>query len=219
MPEVFGPDRLEEALAAAERALAAGGCVVVPTDTVYGLAARPDVPEATRRVFALKRRPRGLTLPVLVATAEEAARVATMDGRAWALAERFWPGPLTLVLPRAEPALSWDLGEEGATVGVRVPADPVAAALLSRTGPLAVTSANRSGEPTPATCEGVRRALGDGVAVYVGAAVPLAGAASTVVDLVGREPRVLRRGALPPEEVTAALGARGSPGSRRSGRC
>lgn len=187
------PDR---ALAAAEAALSRGGVVVLPTDTVYGVGARPDVPEATSRLFAAKRRPRELTLPVLVAGVDDAARVASVDDRARSLAERFWPGPLTLVLPRTEWSRGWDLGSHRETVGIRVPAHPVALALLRRTGPLAVTSANRSGEDTPPTCRGVRAALGEAVDVYL-CAGSAGGVASTVVDLTGGEPALLRAGGLP----------------------
>lgn len=206
MSEVFELDGpADEALAAAARALATGACVVLPTDTVYGVGARPDVPGATDRIFALKRRPRDLTLPVLAAGTSDAAAVAELDERAIRLAERFWPGALTLVLPRSDAARAWDLGAERATVGVRVPAHPVAGALLARTGPLAVTSANLSGRPTPPTCAGVREVLGEGVAVYlcadgIGERVP-----STVVTLVGEEPRILREGALGTEEILATI--------------
>ncbi len=205
MAEVFQVDGSPEAaVEAAERALAAGECVVLPTDTVYGLAARPDRPAATDRLFETKRRPRDLTLPVLAAGLGDAAAVAVLDERAVALARRFWPGPLTLVLPRSDLSREWDLGVERETVGVRVPANDVALAVLSRTGPLAVTSANPSGRPTPPTCEGVRRALGDAVAVYV-CAGPGTGRPSTVVALVGDEPRILRPGEVPAEAILGAL--------------
>ncbi|HEX2031051.1 MAG TPA: L-threonylcarbamoyladenylate synthase [Actinomycetota bacterium] len=193
-------------LEAAERAMAAGGLVVFPTDTVYGVAARPELTPATARLFDAKGRPRTLTLPVLAAALEQARTVAVFDARAEVLAERFWPGGLTIVLPRTERAAGWDLGDEGATVGVRVPAHEGALALLRRTGPLAVTSANRSGEPTPTTCEGVRQALGDAVAVYL-CGGSTSNAASTVVDLTGGQPRILRHGTLPGNEVLAAAAA------------
>lgn len=200
--ELTGPE--EAALATAEEALDRGELVVLPTDTVYGLAARPDLVEATGRLFRAKARPRGQTLPVLTATTEEARPVGSLGRQAARLAERFWPGGLTLVVPRRPAAASWDLGEERATVALRVPDHPVAQALLARTGPLAVTSANRSGMPTPTDCDGVRRELGDAVAVYLcaGTFTPVP---STIVDLTGSEPRVLRAGALAPDEVLDAL--------------
>jgi tRNA threonylcarbamoyl adenosine modification protein (Sua5/YciO/YrdC/YwlC family) len=195
----------EEAIEAATRAVRAGELIVVPTDTVYGIAARPDRKKATALLFAAKRRPRDLTLPVLVGDVEDAGRVGVLDDRARALADRFWPGGLTLVLPRTELARRWDLGGEKQTAGVRVPNHPVALDLLRTTGPLAVTSANHSGEPTPSDCPGVRALFGQTVAVYL-CAGPVGGLASTVVDVSGPEPKVLREGAIRAAEVLAALG-------------
>jgi L-threonylcarbamoyladenylate synthase len=197
-------DALENGVQAAAAALDRGELVVIPTDTVYGVAARPDVPGATERIFEAKRRPRDLTLPVLVARPEQAASVAIIDDRARALSARFWPGAVTLVLPRSDAALGWDLGAERRSVGVRVPDHPVARALLELTGPLAVTSANVSGKPTPSDCEGVRAQLGAEVSVYL-CGGPLTPVPSTVVDLAGAEPRILRTGAVPPAAVLEAL--------------
>jgi L-threonylcarbamoyladenylate synthase len=194
----------ETALAAADRALAAGGLVVFATDTVYGVAARPDNPAATGRIFEAKLRPRGLTLPVLVGGLAGAEEIAAFDDRARTLAARFWPGGLTIVLPRTDRSRAWDLGAEHDTVGVRLPSHEVALALLGSTGPLAVTSANRSGEPTPADCDGVRAALGEAVAVYL-CAGRSAGRPSTLVDLSRPSIRVLREGAVPAAEIVAAL--------------
>jgi L-threonylcarbamoyladenylate synthase len=196
----------ESALLSAERALATGELVVVPTETVYGVAARPDVAGSTARLFAAKRRSRVLTLPVLASGLAAAERVAMFDRRARILAERFWPGGMTLVLARTDAATTWDLGHEADTVGVRVPAHPAALALVQRTGPLAVTSANVSGEPTPPDCSGVRAALGDAVAVYL-CAGRCAGTPSTVVDLTGTEVRVIRAGAVRDADIRAALGS------------
>lgn len=182
-----------------------GETVVLPTDTVYGVGTRPDDAAATARLFALKGRSRDLELPVLVPSAVAARRLAEFDERASALADRFWAGPLTLVLPRTESSRGWELGGEEETIGVRMPHHTLALAVLARTGPLAVTSANRSGEPTPSTCGGVREVLGDGVAVYLCDASPLAGAASTVVDLAHGELRFLRVGALAADDVLSAL--------------
>jgi tRNA threonylcarbamoyl adenosine modification protein (Sua5/YciO/YrdC/YwlC family) len=201
--EVEGPE--DPALEAAAEALGSGELVVLPTDTVYGVAGRPDLPGATGRIFEVKRRPPELTLPVLVAGTSDARRVASLGADAERLADRFWPGGLTLVLPRTEWSGPWDLGGEGGTVGVRVPAHEVALELLARTGPLAATSANRSGHPTPSDCPGVRAALGDQVAVYLCAGSAASGVASTVVDLTAGEPRILREGAIPPDDVLTAL--------------
>jgi tRNA threonylcarbamoyl adenosine modification protein (Sua5/YciO/YrdC/YwlC family) len=178
----------------AAAAIGRGGLVVLPTDTVYGLGARPDDPRATAAIFEAKGRPRDLTLPVLVATVEEARRAAVFDGRAARLADACWPGPITIVLPRTERSRGWDLGGETGSIGVRVPDHPVALELLGRTGPLAVTSANRSGEPPATHTEALTAAFGDRVAVYLTEDAPLVGSASTVVDLLGPEPVILRRG-------------------------
>jgi L-threonylcarbamoyladenylate synthase len=186
---------VNDSIADAAAAAVAGRLVVLPTDTVYGIGTRPDDAVATGRVFEAKGRPRELTLPVLVASTEDAARVARLDDRARAFAARHWPGALTIVLPRTDASRGWDLGGAAATIGVRVPNHPVALAVLERTGPLAVTSANRSGEPTPATCDELRAVFGDAVTVYVCQPGPPPGVASTVLDLTG-EPRVLRAGAL-----------------------
>jgi L-threonylcarbamoyladenylate synthase len=186
----------------AVEALHAGGLVVVPTDTVYGIGCAPSNPEAIDRLFEAKRRPRSLVLPVLVDDVAAAERLAVMDDRAHRLAERFWPGALTLVLPRSEESASWLLGEERETIGLRVPASDTALALLRTAGPLAVTSANLSGAPTLATCEEVRAVFATAVAVYLCADEQIAGRASTVVDVAGG--RVLREGDLA-EEVAELL--------------
>ncbi len=196
---------MSDPIADAVAAALAGGLVVLPTDTVYGVGTRPDDPAATARLFEAKGRPRGLALPVLVASRAAAEEVAVFDDRARALAGRFWPGPLSLVLPRAERSRTWDLGEDASTVAVRMPHHPLALAVLASTGPLAVTSANRSGEPTPTTCEGLRAVFGDTVDVYLCEAAPIAGSASTVVALDGSELRVLRLGAVGEDELRAAL--------------
>jgi tRNA threonylcarbamoyl adenosine modification protein (Sua5/YciO/YrdC/YwlC family) len=194
-------DPVEDAAAAALR----GALLVVPTDTIYGIGTRPDDPSATARLFEAKGRPRELELPVLVAHAAAARGIAEFDARAELLASRSWPGPLTLVLPRTERSRGWDLGGDPETIGVRVPRHPLALAVLMRTGPLAVTSANRSGAPTPATCDGVAEVFGDAVAVYLCDERPLAGAASTVVDLAHGSPVVLRQGAISEHDVLAAF--------------
>jgi L-threonylcarbamoyladenylate synthase len=185
----------------AVEAVRAGGLIVVPTDTVYGIGCAPSDPDAIDRLFEAKRRPRRLVLPVLVADAAAAERLAWMDDRARRLAERFWPGAVTLVLPRSEESDSWPLGEERDTIGLRVPASETALELLRAAGPLAVTSANLSGAPTPATCEEVRAVFAADVAVYLCADEQIAGRASTVVDVASGS--ILREGDL--AEAVAAL--------------
>jgi len=183
---------VEEAIGAALR----GELIVVPTDTVYGIGTRPDVPEATAALFAAKGRPRDLELPVLVPSPASAADVARLDDRAHRLADALWPGALTLVLARTAESRPWDLGGDPETVGVRVPHHPLAVAVLAGTGPLAVTSANRSGEPTPAGCADLQEVFGDAVSVYLCEETPLTGTASTVVDLAHGAPAILREGSI-----------------------
>ncbi|HLE42885.1 MAG TPA: L-threonylcarbamoyladenylate synthase [Methylomirabilota bacterium] len=194
-------DPIQDAAAAA----LAGKLIVMPTDTVYGIGTRPDDPAATARLFEAKGRPRELELPVLVPSAGAARDVAAFDERAEVLVGRLWPGPLTIVLPRTDATRPWDLGGDPATVGVRMPHHPLALAVLARAGPLAVSSANRSGGPTPAECDGLARTFGDIVAVFLCQDAPLAGRPSTVVDLSHGEPRILRAGALAEGDVLAAL--------------
>jgi L-threonylcarbamoyladenylate synthase len=195
------PDPIAEAADAALR----GELVVLPTDTVYGLGTRPDEPAATARLFEIKGRPPELELPVLVANVGQAREIATLDDGAMALAARFWAGPLTLVLPRTVASREWELGGDPDTIGVRMPHHPLALAVLARTGPLAVTSANRTGRSTPADCAGVERVFGDGVSIYLCDPEPLDGSPSTVLDLAHGRPRVLRDGAIEEAELRAAL--------------
>lgn len=187
----------------AGRALVEGRAVVVPTDTVYGLAALPTVPGAVDRLFALKGRPADMPIAVLVAGLEQVEALADLSGAARRLAEAFWPGPLTMVLPRKE-GVALPLGEPHATIGVRWPDHPVIAALAEAVGPLATTSANRTGEPTPATAAEAAAALTGPVAVVLDGG-DCTGTASTVVDLTGADLRVLREGAITETALRAAL--------------
>ena len=182
-----------------------GAPIVFPTDTVYGIGTRPDDPTATARLFVAKARPRDLELPVLVPSVEWARAIAAFDERAEALALAFWAGPLTIVLSRAEASRGWDLGGDPGTIGVRMPHHPLTLALLTHTGPLAVSSANRSGEPTPSSCEELRGVFGEMVAMYLCADGPLGRVASSVVDLTGGEPQMLRTGAVSEDDVREAL--------------
>ena len=206
MAEVFEVEgSAADALEAAEGALERGECIVFPTDTVYGLGARPDLPEATERLFEIKERSRDLTIPVLVAGTADVQAIAELDERAAALAHAFWPGGLTLVLRRTRGSASWDLGAERDTIGVRVPADGIAVALLASTGPLAVTSANLTGAATPTTCPGVQEMLGDRVSIYICGGPSRGETPSTVIEVIGEEPRILRAGAIPPDDVFQVL--------------
>jgi tRNA threonylcarbamoyl adenosine modification protein (Sua5/YciO/YrdC/YwlC family) len=203
----FGDPPPPEALDLALLALRGGGIVALPTDTVYGLAADPFHAGATDRLFALKRRPRRVELPVLVADTEQALSLAVaIPEAAHHLMARHWPGPLTLVLPR-RPDLNADLGEDDATIGVRCPAHPVPLTLCRQVGPMATTSANRHGGQPMTTAQEVDAEFGEGVDVVLDGG-PCRGAASTVVDCTGADPRLLREGRLPWADVLlAAKGA------------
>jgi len=182
-----------------------GRLIVIPTDTVYGIGTRADDPTATGALFDVKGRPRDLAIAVLVPSSAAAGEIAAFDERAAALAARFWPGPLTLVLPRTEASRPWELGNDARTIGLRVPQHPLALAVLAITGPLAVTSANRTGDPTPRECEGLARAFGARVAVYLCQDETLGGNASTVVDTTDGRLRVLRAGSLGEADLLEAL--------------
>jgi tRNA threonylcarbamoyl adenosine modification protein (Sua5/YciO/YrdC/YwlC family) len=193
-----------EALKEAAEALRGGQSVALPTDTVYGLAVDPSVIGATDRLFEVKHRPHDVDLPVLVADAAQALSLATaVPDPAIALMERLWPGALTLVIPRALD-LAADLGEDDATIGVRCPDHAVPRALCATVGPLATTSANIHGEPTLETATRVAEVFGASVAVVLDGGT-CAGAPSTVVDCTGFEPKLLREGRIPWDEVLAAL--------------
>lgn len=192
---------IAEAVAAARR----GALIVIPTDTVYGIASRPDDPEATARLFAAKGRPADLALPVLAPSVAAARELAVFDERADRVAAALWPGALTLILPRAAPTRSWALGGGGATIGVRVPRHLLAVAVLDGAGPLAATSANRFGEPPARSCAELERTFGDLVEVYLCQREEMAGQASSVVDLTGAEARILRSGALDPDTLRQLL--------------
>jgi tRNA threonylcarbamoyl adenosine modification protein (Sua5/YciO/YrdC/YwlC family) len=189
-------DPIGDAIAAARR----GELVVLPTDTVYGIATRPDDPAATARVFEAKHRPSDLTLPILVASIDDARAVGLLDDRAERLAAALWPGALTIVVPRAPRSRDWDLGGDPASIGIRIPHHRLARAVLDG-GPLAATSANRSGEAPATTCEELHEVFGDAVAVYLCDERPLIGRASTVVSLLGPTPAVLRAGDIDPGVV------------------
>jgi tRNA threonylcarbamoyl adenosine modification protein (Sua5/YciO/YrdC/YwlC family) len=185
-----------------------GELIVIPTDTVYGIGTRPDDAAATARLFAAKRRPRDLELPVLVPDVDAARRIGRFTIEARRLARRFWPGALTLVVPRSARSSAWDLGGNPDTVGIRVPADPTGLDVLRRTGPLAVTSANISGSPTPVSCEEIARLFGNKVAVTLCADGLLSGQASTVVDCTLSPPALLREGSIGIDQIHAATRAR-----------
>lgn len=199
------PEELEAALAAATVAVRQGKLVVLPTDTVYGVGADAFEAAAVRRLLAAKGRGREMPPPVLISAAITADALArSLPDSARALMERFWPGPLTLVATQ-QPSLSWDLGETRGTVAIRMPDHPVALALLERTGPMAVTSANLTGRPAATDVSEAERMLGESVEAYLDGGPSTGGQASTILDVTGETPRVLRRGALTVDELNEAL--------------
>lgn len=186
---------------AAADALARGEVVVIPTDTVYGLAVAAAVPDATDALFVVKDRPRDVALPVLVADVGQASTVGVLTARAAALAARHWPGGLTIVVHRA-PGFTVDLGgTDRTTVGIRVPDHDVPRELARRVGPLVTTSANLHGRPTPATAREVAAELGARVAVVVDGGA-CEGTPSTVVRVVDDAVEVLRAGAIPASDLS-----------------
>jgi L-threonylcarbamoyladenylate synthase len=185
--------------------VARGGLVVLPTDTLYGVGCDPFNPSAVDALFLAKKRGRDLPLPVLVHTWRQAVGlVEDIGDQAQALIAAWWPGPLTLVFKEAA-GIGWDLGDSRGTVAVRMPKHTFTLALIQRTGPLAVSSANRSGEPTPTTMPGILEQLGDDVGVFFDAGPAQQVPASTIVDLSGPRPRLLRQGAIPAAEIERVL--------------
>jgi tRNA threonylcarbamoyl adenosine modification protein (Sua5/YciO/YrdC/YwlC family) len=195
------PDARAAGLEAAAAALGRGELVLLPTDTVYGVAADAFTPAAVTRLLAAKNRGRAMPVPVLIGEASTlAGLVVDLPPVAHDLAQAFWPGGLTLVLEHA-PSLAWDLGDAEGTVAVRLPDDELTRALLRRTGPLAVSSANRSGRPAATTAQQAQEQLGERAAVVLDGGPRDDSAASTIVDCTGPAPRVLRVGAIPVEKL------------------
>lgn len=183
-----------------------GGIVAFPTDTVYGLGACFNIARAVERVYSVKQRPRTMALPLLLSGILEVSEVAhPVPGVAWLLAANFWPGALTLVLHRSR--LVPDIITAGAeTVAVRVPAHPVPLALVEGAGvPIVGTSANLSGRPSLLTAREVRAELGDSIDLIVSGRSP-GGTESTVVDVTGETPVVLREGAISVDELERVCG-------------
>ncbi|GAA1162325.1 tRNA threonylcarbamoyl adenosine modification protein (Sua5/YciO/YrdC/YwlC family) [Nesterenkonia sandarakina] len=199
------PASRAEGIAAAQNALSRGETVVLPTDTVYGIGADAFSPQAVAVLLAAKGRSRAMPPPVLIARPEVMDALAIdVPEQARALAQAFWPGPMTLIL-HAQPSLHWDLGETHGTVALRMPADELALDLLSATGPLAVSSANRTGMPAATNVTEAQSMLAESVAVYLDAGERASSAASTIIDATVSPARVVRSGALPLAEVQAVV--------------
>jgi len=185
-----------EGITAAARALRSGELVVLPTDTVYGIGADAFYPSAVTALLTAKGRGRDMPPPVLVGTFKAAtALIEDMGPYGQRLIDQFWPGGLTIVC-RAARTLKWDLGDTKGTVAVRMPLHPVALQLLKETGPLAVSSANRTGQPSATTADEAEQQLGDTVSVYLDSGPGNDNISSTIVDLTGSVPRLLRAGAV-----------------------
>ena len=186
-------------VAAVVAARSKGALIGIPTDTVYGIGCDAFDQRAVRALFSLKDRPAVKPIPILVSSVEEAARIGHFDDGALSLVEANWPGPLTVVVKRALKLSPW-LGDPASdSIGLRIPAHRATLEILQAFGPLAVTSANRSGEDPATDDAAASRLFGDDVATYL-AGVSGGGTPSTVVDLTGDGPRVLRQGPVTIEE-------------------
>ncbi len=207
---------------AARTALSAARCIVLPTDTVYGIGADAFSAQGVAMLLASKGRSRTMPPPVLIsqaATMDGLARDVPEDARK--LADAFWPGALTLIL-QAQPSLTWDLGETRGTVALRVPNDDTALELLKATGPLAVSSANRTGKPAATTVDEAIEQLGESVDVYLdgGSRASQDGTQSlpsTIVDCTGERLRVVRAGAISIQELRVVVPALVDLGQDSSG--
>ncbi|QLE73988.1 threonylcarbamoyl-AMP synthase [Streptomyces rectiverticillatus] len=188
---------LREAVAAVRR----GELVVLPTDTVYGIGADAFSREAVGDLLQAKGRGRGMPSPVLVGSPNTLHGLVTdFSEQAWELVDAFWPGALTLVANH-QPSLTWDLGETHGTVAVRMPLHPVAIELLTEFGPMAVSSANLTGHPAPQDCDAAQEMLGDSVSVYLDGGPTPADVPSSIVDVTGKVPVLLRAGAISAEQL------------------
>jgi L-threonylcarbamoyladenylate synthase len=203
-PEAPQRDALQEAA----KWIRNGGVVALPTDTLYGLAADPFRADAVARLFTVKGRTADRAVPLIAADADQiAARLGPLPPAGVRLAAKFWPGPLTLLI-EAPAALALDVTGNTGRVGVRVPAHDIARAVCrAADGPVTATSANRSGEPGTADPAEVERTLGDAIDLLIDAGPTRGGAPSTIVDVTGPTPLLVRAGAVSWEEIYAWLGA------------
>jgi L-threonylcarbamoyladenylate synthase len=203
-PDLIGDDGFLRAVAL----IKAGEPVAVPTETVYGLAADATNPDACAKIFAAKDRPRFNPLISHVQDLQAAEAQGVFDDRARALAAAFWPGPLTLILPRQPHATVCDLATAGLdTLALRVPDAPIMQALARISGrPLAAPSANRSGRISPTTAQAVDEDLGDRVQLILDAGAPRVGVESTIVALIDETPRLLRPGGIARADIERVLG-------------
>jgi L-threonylcarbamoyladenylate synthase len=209
MTDVFDcadPEQRSRGIASAAAAVKNGGLVVLPTDTVYGIGADAFDSSAVAALLSAKGRGRDMPVGVLVGSWHTIDGLALMVPQSTRdLIRAFWPGALSLVVRQA-PSLQWDLGDARGTVMLRMPLHPVAIELLREVGPMAVSSANVSGRPSAVDAGEARSQLGDLVDVYLDAGPAAEQAASTILDLTGTEPRILRSGPISAEGIAAVLG-------------
>lgn len=204
--DCLDPQRREEGIRAAADAVRAGRCVVLPTDTVYGIGCDAFNNDAVATLLATKHRGPDMPVPVLVGswvTIQGLVREFTETAKT--LVEAFWPGGLSIVVPEA-PSLPWNLGDTRGTVLLRMPNQPLALELLQETGPMAVSSANISGNPPATTAAQARQQFGDAVGLYLDGGEAEVGKPSTIVDLSGQAPVILREGAISAERIGEVLG-------------
>lgn len=187
------------------RVVRAHGLLVIPTDTVYGVAADAFSKDGVARLLAAKGRGRDMPPPVLVGRPEALMGLTEIaDERVLMLTKRFWPGPLTIICT-AQPFLDWDLGDTHGTVAIRMPDDERVRELLTVTGPLAVSSANTSGSPAATTVDQARSMLGDAVDIYLDGGLVIGGRSSTIVDMTSTPPRIVRPGPVSHAELVAVV--------------
>lgn len=200
------PEGLDDGVTAAKLAMADDECIVLPTDTVYGIGADAFSASGVAKLLAAKGRGREMPPPVLIPDARTVDGLAmSVPSYARRLMEAFWPGGLTLIF-RAQPSLAWDLGDTNGTVGLRVPDDEVALALLAECGPTAVSSANRTGKPSATTVTEAGFALGPAVDVYLDGGPRTEQRPSTMLDCTKADPVVLREGAIGNDRLREVLG-------------
>ena len=200
------PETREDALAAAVDAVRGGGLIVLPTDTVYGIGADAFTPQAVQDLLEAKGRGRDTPPPVLIGDHAVLMALATdLPEYVEDLAEALWPGALTIILT-AQPSLTWDLGETRGTVALRMPEDETALELLRRTGPLAVSSANRHGKPAATSVLDAATQLGDAVEVYLDGGAARIGASSTILDATVTPAEIVREGAITKQQIIDVVG-------------
>ncbi|GAB3939886.1 L-threonylcarbamoyladenylate synthase [Corynebacterium tapiri] len=195
-----------EGIRLAADAAKAGRLVVMPTDTVYGIGANAFDNEAVAALLAAKRRGPDMPVPVLVGSWDTIqGLVREYSDTARTLVEAFWPGGLSIIVPEA-PSLPWNLGDTRGTVMLRMPLQPVAIELLREVGPMAVSSANLSGKPAPTSAVAAKQQLGKAVSVYLDGGEATIGKPSSIIDISGPRPRLLREGAISADKIAEVLG-------------